>query len=71
MKLFGTVTFTEGGRTYQWSSRESPPSTLEHPFDLVDDGIVIPTAVGPQLVDWDAIDVAELRGWSPVPEEDQ
>jgi hypothetical protein len=69
MKLFGTVTFTEHGKTYAWSSREEPPSTVEHPFEVGDDGIVITTYRGPELVSWDAIE--ELRGWSPVAEEDR
>lgn len=62
--LYGTVVFTESGKTFSWSSRGEPPSTTEHPFELRDDGIVIQTARGPELVAFEAIE--SINGWSPV-----
>lgn len=69
MRFFGTVTFTEGGKTYEWSSREEPPSTAEHPHEVRDDGVVILTCAGPELVPWES--VRELSGWAAVPAEDR
>jgi hypothetical protein len=69
MRLFGTVTFTERGKTYAWSSREEPPSTVEHPHEVRSDGVVIRTRQGVELVAWECVD--ELRGWSPVAPEDR
>lgn len=66
MKFFGTV-FTENGKTFAWCSREAPPSTAEHPFELRADGIVIPADGGEELIDWEVVE--DLRGWSLDAEE--
>ena len=61
MLFFGTVTFGEDGRTYEWSSREEPPSTIEHPFEATAEGILVPTSNGPELVTWDAVEAIASR----------
>ncbi len=69
MKLFGVVTFTEGSKTYAWTSRGAAPAFAESPFDVTTNGITIETAVGPALIAWDAVE--DVRGWAPVSEEDR